>query len=394
MKKPLFTDQNLWEVLENRLRSAINHIRQLTPDQLMATPGSDLIDCCVETFSLEPLQLLEANAYQLEPKETRDGPNARVIMQYTVVVPFSGDAELLKYRSRTHLPHPAYGEVQDNEIHVSIKLDNATSERLEAALESKLDPIRRSIKNQQPALLEQKDGITAVVTREIKTRKQLLEQSKGVVEGLKLPIKRRDVPETYKVPITRKKPKIIVPPVTSTDFKPEPVLDEGTYEEVLDTMQDMSLVMERNPHAFAALGEEHIRTQFLVPLNAHFGLDATGETFNYEGKTDILIKHQGKNVFIAECALWKGDKYLSEKIDQLLGYLSWRDTKAAILLFSRKKEFSGVVAKIPEIMQKHPNFKKYLGKRGESGFRYVFRQRDDANREVKLTVLAFDVPTP
>jgi len=43
-------------------------------------------------------------------------------------------------------------------------------------------------------------------------------------------------------------------------------------------------------------------------------------------------------VFIAECKIWEGKKRFSEGVDQLLGYLTWRDTKAAMiaLLYERK----------------------------------------------------------
>jgi hypothetical protein len=58
-----------------------------------------------------------------------------------------------------------------------------------------------------------------------------------------------------------------------------------------------------------------------------------------QGKTDILIRIDGKNIFIAECKFWTGPKGFTETIDQLLGYLSWRDTKAAIVMFNRKKGF-------------------------------------------------------
>jgi hypothetical protein len=92
---------------------------------------------------------------------------------------------------------------------------------------------------------------------------------------------------------------------------------------------------------------------------------ATGETFNFQGKTDILIRVEGKNVFIAECKFWKGEKAFLLTIDQLLSYLSWRDTKTAILVFNRNADFSAVIAKIAESVPTHPNFKRDLGRSGE-----------------------------
>jgi hypothetical protein len=141
------------------------------------------------------------------------------------------------------------------------------------------------------------------------------------------------------------------------------------------------------------MGEEDLRSHFLVQLNGAFKGQATGETFNFQGKTDILMRFEGKNVFIAECKFWKGEKSFLETLDQLLSYLSWRDTKAAVLIFNRNADFSAVLAKIRETAPKHPLFKRDGGASGASAFRYVFAQPNDRNREIILTVLAFDIPT-
>jgi len=156
----------------------------------------------------------------------------------------------------------------------------------------------------------------------------------------------------------------------------------------------MVRVMEQSPKTFENIGEEALRTHFLVQLNGQYEGNATGETFNYQGKTDILIKVDGRNVFIAECKFWAGEKQFSDTIDQLLSYLSWRDTKAAVLIFNRNVNFSEVIDKIDEITPTHKYYKRSLGKLDESSFRYIFHQPNDKNRELTLTVLAFDVPTP
>jgi hypothetical protein len=35
-------------------------------------------------------------------------------------------------------------------------------------------------------------------------------------------------------------------------------------------------------------------------------------------------------------------------LDQILGYLSWRDTKVALIVFNRRKDISVVLTAIPE----------------------------------------------
>lgn len=154
----------------------------------------------------------------------------------------------------------------------------------------------------------------------------------------------------------------------------------------------MVRVIEQSPGAFREIDEESLRTHFLVHLNGHYAGDATGETFNYEGKTDILIKVDGRNIFIGECKFWSGEKAYLETLDQVLSYLSWRDTKAAVLIFNRNKDFSGVLTKIKAATPEHPNFKKLAMERSESSWSYLFGHKDDANREILITVQAYNVP--
>jgi hypothetical protein len=35
------------------------------------------------------------------------------------------------------------------------------------------------------------------------------------------------------------------------------------------------------------------------------------------------MRHEGKNIFVAECKLWRGPKAHLEALDQLLSYLTW-----------------------------------------------------------------------
>ena len=118
------------------------------------------------------------------------------------------------------------------------------------------------------------------------------------------------------------------------------------YEHILSVLSNMVEVMERSPSAFKGMNEEDLRTHFLVQLNGHYEGQATGETFNYEGKTDILIRADGRNIFIAECKFWTGPAGLTKALDQLLGYTAWRDTKAALLIFNRNRNMSAVLERL------------------------------------------------
>jgi hypothetical protein len=140
------------------------------------------------------------------------------------------------------------------------------------------------------------------------------------------------------------------------------------------------------------MDEESLRQHFLVQLNGQYEGNATGETFNYEGKTDILVRDRDRNLFIGECKFWKGAQHLCETIDQILGYASWRDTKTAILIFNRNRDLTKVLAQISPAVRSHPSFVREITYGGETDFRFVLHHRDDNERELTLTVLVFDIP--
>src|SRR5262249_34649204 len=158
--------------------------------------------------------------------------------------------------------------------------------------------------------------------------------------------------------------------------------DEQDYQEILRICESMSLVMERSPSVFATAEEEHIRVHYLVQLNGQYHGAATGETFNAAGKTDILIRHHDRNVFVAECKFWEGYGSLIKAIDQLLGYTTWRDTKTALIVFSRTKNFTATITEAQRAMKDHPRYKSGPAKEGESRFRYIYRHPDDDQRDI------------
>jgi len=228
--------------------------------------------------------------------------------------------------------------------------------------------------------------------QKIETRRNKLLSDHGIVANLGFPLRQRDdTPQTYNAPEVRRK---AIPPLpkSTSPFVPEPTLNMQEYEHILTVISNMVAVMERSPKAFHQMGEEDIRQHFLVQLNGQYEGQATGETFNYGGKTDILIRVEGKNIFIAECKFWHGPASLTDAVNQLLGYTSWRDTKTALLVFNREKSFTTVISKIPEVTKEHPNFKREIEFNSETGFRFILSHRDDPNRELILTILAFEIP--
>lgn len=406
-QRPLFSNGVLSEVLESSKNALKKEFENMKSDYVLNASETDLSNYLVSRYNVEPLSLRESDISMEEPHEVdvdvsrsprriffdQSGPYYVRGTAITIIIPFDGDADLFKYRSSTFTYDPPAGEIKNQELHLVYEEVEHNAEELKQRYADDLAEIKRWlewIKNEVDAYNE---SLKPFVKEIIEARKKKILDAKGVVGALGIPIKRRgDAPQTYAVPTVRRKPQISRPSAKENGFAPEPVLPAEEYEHILGIIKNMVLVIERSPKAFVNMQEEDLRQHFLVQLNGHYEGQATGETFNYEGKTDILIRYENKNVFIAECKYWHGEKELEKAIDQLLRYTSWRDTKTAILLFNRQKDFSAVLGKIPEVVKKHACYKAELGKTDDTTFRYLFHQPDDNNREFTLTVMAFNMP--
>jgi hypothetical protein len=219
-------------------------------------------------------------------------------------------------------------------------------------------------------------------------REQIL-QRRASVAGLKsqmsIPLRVRKDADPSDVPTLRRK---LEPP----RHRAEPTLAVEQFSQILSTLKHAALAFERAPSSFVGMGEEDFRHHFLVGLNMMFEGSAGGETFNMGGKTDILLRSEGATVFIAECKFWRGAKSFVEALDQLLGYISWRDTKTALLIFNRTRRLSEVLKQIPELIRTHPNYVRDENQDDETSFRYIVHHPDDESREILMAVLVFEVP--
>lgn len=129
-------------------------------------------------------------------------------------------------------------------------------------------------------------------------------------------------------------------------------------------------------------------------MEPRFEYSTTGETFNKSGKTDILIRHEKSNIFVAECKFWGGAKKHFETIDQVLSYLTWRDSKAAVVYFVDTKEMAAPLKAIEESTPSHPCFVKFNGKKRDSWFDYTFHLPTDNGVRIRLSILCFHLPKP
>jgi hypothetical protein len=383
-------------------QAVAQRLQNWNADDLLNTPAGDVVDELTELASVRCPELLAADAYLLDPAEIdqqyRDWGETRTrrVTRFVLAVPYEGEKDVFTLpANRWSTMPPEVLELRDGELRLVIDDPPADA----AAVRARFDEQVQNIENYLAWSREQieahnrqiRDELPGMVARR---REQLL-AARNLQAEIGFPVRRRSDADRYSAPLRRKtvrpqsqqrsRPAGGRPP-----FKPEPVMEDADYRAALEVLRSQQNALERSPSLAAELKEEQIRDLLLLGLNAQFEGAAGGELFNGEGKTDILIRVNDRNIFIGECKVWSGPKTMDEALDQLLGYLVWRDTKAAILLFIRRKDVTAVIEKAIAKIEEHPYYKRSQPHQsGEEQFQFTMHAQDDIEREIHLTLVPF-----
>lgn len=408
----LFSSKELRSFLEDRLVQSLQHVDGMDSDRLLGTPLQDLVNEIVEDYSLEPLNVIEDQMSQLLTEEIRvdisqdltrfvlDRTRPMIVpgSRITVVLPCSGHRELFQMKpSRSYLGKAPVGTIGKSEILLTYRDMDPRPEKVRSFIDEQLKMIRDLVEWSNNDVAGFNKKLASETQAAIERRKSRLQRDRGLDGALGFPVRRRgDAPII--IPVNRKRLGIhntrARQPGTVEKYQDEYSLDMQTYDEIIDVVSGMARMFERSPSTFAHMKEEMLRDHILVQLNGTFEGQAAGELFNGFGKTDILIRIEDRNVFIGECKIWSGEKAFAKAIDQLLGYLVWRDSKAALVVFIRQKDASTIIDKGEITLQKHPHFKRMGLATSDSSIRrnFVMHQRDDVNREIHLALLPLVMP--
>jgi len=400
----IFRDIELREFLTTCLSKLNQEIQFEEKNNLLNMNETKYIKYLVVKYQVEPLLFFWDKKYtttfdKMIPAELHPSANffveegeeySRQIITYHI--PYSGDRDLLHCKRSMLGGRSIETEIHENEI--SFDIINWRNDPEEIKREA--NEIISYIKEQENYIKNEINGYNSNIENEARkifqARKAVILKQYNLVESLGVPFKRAEkVPFTFSVPLVKRKP-VVKPSTSSEKFTPEFTLDTSEYNYILKICHETGIEMERHPSIYFEKDEETLRDHFIMMLSSHFP-SVTGETFNKTGKTDILIRHKNSNIFVAECKFWKGIKAFYETIDQILSYLTWRDSKTAILCFVKNKELDPILKQIESKTSEHGCYIKYNGKQSDSWFDFEFHLKDDPSRGIKLAVLCFHFPS-
>jgi len=401
-----FSEYDGFSLIEKRKSQIVSAITSQPDNYILNVNKTEYMEHLVSEFTIPPIKIhrdqLSASTHEAQiPAERHPfsyDVNAGKSYRRDVVkyhLPFTGDPQLLKVRPGP-FPSPSARITVEGD---SICFEIVNFDMKPEGIKQESDQIINSLESQNQHLTNDLNSfnrtIEAIASQAFDARKQQLLNKKDLMSALGVPIRKSsDTPKTFSIPVKRTKviPTKRKPEVTEKGFTSEPALDDAIYRQILVIIHDVGKQFERLPSTYSGKEEEHLRDHILLILEPNFEGSATGETFNKTGKTDILLRHEGSNVFIAELKFWRGRKVYLDTISQLLSYLTWRDSKSAVVVFVKNKNFSSVLDVVKKATLEHENCLGFVFEQEEGWYHYRFHINDDKNREVQLSVMLFHIP--
>lgn len=402
----IFGEQELRVYLEAKKDRIIANIGSETDDYILNVNETDYITFKISEAEVKEIAIHDDKVYassseQMIPAEyfsrlfnvSPGNSYKKDVIKFHI--PYSGNKDLLSCTPSTRIMWSIDIEVNHNEFCFEIINFNDDVESIVREKDSNISSILKQCINVNTQVSQYNSSLEGQIHSAFKARKERILVKTGVLASLGVPIKKSSsTPETFAITTTKKRKQIRIskPSVNEVGYKPEPSLDNSVYQDILQIVHDIGKEFERLPSLYAGKEEEHLRDHILMLLEPNFEGSATGETFNKKGKTDILLRYESSNVFIGECKFWKGQKSFLNTISQLLGYLTWRDSKAAVIMFVPNKEFSSVLKSAKDSVGNHNNFLKVVNEQDETWFNCEFHLDGDRNRVIKIAIMLYHIP--
>lgn len=405
MQVAVFGGQNASHLFDRYLDEIKREIERKSNEYIVNVDIEEWKEFFHNEYDFMPIEVFEETAQVRFVKKGKKAVEERgqryEIETYTFEfsVEFRGWSTLFTLIPSTRtLTHPMVNvpNLDQGEITAQFTLHSTDERQFEYEKNKLLKAITINVPNANRDLEKFKANIDRTFMISYNQKKQKVESENKFFNKLDLVVD-KSTDKIFKVPFPKKKklPEPVVDKKNVTRSQSSPIVPDAFYTDVLDVIYTFFKAVEKKPSTYKGKQEEDLRDYVLPTLETRYDdLTVTGETFNKGGKTDVLFKYKdGTNLFVAECKVWKGEKVLHDTINQLFDrYLTWRDSKVALIFFVNGKEFSKVLDKIKLTVKDHEYFVRDNGVRGESSFSYIFHFPTDKGKLIYTEIMAFHFP--
>jgi hypothetical protein len=409
----LFCKGDLYAALEHQKRQALNAIGEIPTAQFQAASNEELLAHLEDKYSIEPLTVYPDRAersmreYQFETRDSflYDIPQGSSIkvpgVAVTIRMPYTGEHQLFDLRPSMFTMNPPCAEVTQRgkdgigwvAYEFGYNQHGLREETIRQEVESAIARTADTVRNQKGQIEQFERELRPALEQAIAQRRERLGGIHALAKALDIPVTQRaGMPVLAPIPVARKALREL-PPVAKTGQSAGFSISEQAYANILSAVRAQGRTFEKSPATFARFDEEELRDVILANLNTHFQRQATGETFRARGKTDICIEQENRAAFVGECKVWRGPSELVSGLKQLLGYLTWRDCKAALIVFNKDRgRFSEVLEKSPEVLRQQKDLFLGESKQPEPGeWQITFQAPDDGGRHIIVQLMVYNL---
>ena len=401
-----FRDYDLRQVIANQWAAVNKKIDTMSNEEIMANDLDVLTENIYQQFFIEPVTIFEEDFSKRSIKQGkiqkyidpffRDYSDREYIEVDGVIAefyfPYTGESDLFKCRAST-FSMGVYPEITVNKTTVSFRIERSLSEmnnvnakgNLLGSLEHALKEIRDGLSYANNDVTAFNNSLKQQAMKWLQEKKKKVEAYFSIATMLEVPIEKKEYAQTH-IPLKRN----IIPVAKHYESSNYYGISDGDYKDILDSIKHTGSTYERTPSSYKTLHEEDLRNTFLAALNATYKGDATGETFRNKGKTDICIERENRAAFVAECKMWTGQKEIGKAIDQLDGYLTWRDCKAALIYFVRRKDFMKTLESAEAALRAYDGMRNVMAL-DKNEFECLFLSKANPGQQIKMRVMLFNL---
>ena len=401
-----FARGHLLQGLEAHRQSLVQEVEAAPEAHVLRVDQAQWARALFDRYAVEAPVLKREDAYmeELRPAQVDvSSESSRLIRSrptfipgHTTVVhvPFAGEKDIFHFLPSSHILVQLHARVTDDELLIDIEYPDDRPLAITAHTDKFIERVETNLTNARADIAKFNSDLEEFAMNAIVARRARIEEHLAHVATTGLPIKHNGDAEKASIPevITRRAAPLLPSLREDEPMELEPVLLDEHYEHILSVIRQHTRSMERDPQAYATMGEEARRRVILDALNTHYQGAGSAEAFNFGGKTDILITYEGRSLFMAECKFWSGVKSFTDTIDQLLGYQAWRDTKLAILMFVRERGLTTIIERAREALEAHPQFVVWRDSSAETELRATVTWKGDERRHADLAVLFVSTP--
>lgn len=401
-----FRDYDLSKVIANQWAAVNKKIDSMSNEEIMANDLEVLAENIYQEFFIEPVTIFEEDFARRNIKQGkiqkyidpffRDYSDREYVEVDGVIAefyfPYTGESDLFKCQAST-FSIGGYPEITVNKKTVSFRVERSLSEMnnpnakddLLGSLEHGLKKIRDGLSYVNNDVTAFNNSLRSQALKWLEEKKKKVEAYFNIATLFEVPIEKKEFSQTH-IPLKRN----IVPVAKHYETSNYYGISDGDYRDILASIKHTGSTYERTPSSYKSLHEEDLRNTLLAALNATYKGDATGETFRNRGKTDICIERENRAAFVAECKMWTGQKETGKAIDQLDGYLTWRDCKTALIYFVRRKDFMKTLESAEAALRAYDGMRNVTAV-DKNEFECLFLSKANPGQQIKMRVMLFNL---